>query len=259
MIFTRWDKFGGPRLSESSTSALYSSEPLPSINLLKTNSCGIQPLPILPESLPPSYAVTGCPQVKSGRTATVGAVLLRLLHASHELLTPVMTALQSQHQHYFFKPENDDDPPLGNSEYYPHDDADLLHSQGTANRDEPDAESKLTSDLNHLQKRRRVTRACDECRRKKIKCDGKQPCTHCTVYSYGKHPTYWTGFRYVSNHSAMQTALMISRRTVAAIPPHSMSRRSRRACTRRKPFSDSFCLIWTSMTPNSMRMRQRNR
>ena len=26
-----------------------------------------------------------------------------------------------------------------------------------------------------LQKRRRVTRACDECRRKKIKCDGKQP------------------------------------------------------------------------------------
>ena len=37
----------------------------------------------------------------------------------------------------------------------------------------------------NLQKRRRVTRACDECRRKKIKCDGKQPCTHCTVYSYG--------------------------------------------------------------------------
>lgn len=36
-----------------------------------------------------------------------------------------------------------------------------------------------------LQKRRRVTRACDECRRKKIKCDGRQPCTHCTVYSYG--------------------------------------------------------------------------
>lgn len=37
-----------------------------------------------------------------------------------------------------------------------------------------------------MQKRRRVTRACDECRRKKIKCDGKQPCTHCTVYSYGQ-------------------------------------------------------------------------
>lgn len=38
----------------------------------------------------------------------------------------------------------------------------------------------------HHQKRRRVTRACDECRKKKIKCDGKQPCTHCTVYSYGR-------------------------------------------------------------------------
>lgn len=38
----------------------------------------------------------------------------------------------------------------------------------------------------NLQKRRRVTRACDECRRKKIKCDGKQPCTHCQVYSYGE-------------------------------------------------------------------------
>lgn len=33
-------------------------------------------------------------------------------------------------------------------------------------------------------KRRRVTRACDECRKKKVKCDGKQPCLHCTVYSY---------------------------------------------------------------------------
>ena len=45
------------------------------------------------------------------------------------------------------------------------------------------------SDPKQMQKRRRVTRACDECRRKKIKCDGKQPCTHCTVYSYGELPT----------------------------------------------------------------------
>lgn len=34
-------------------------------------------------------------------------------------------------------------------------------------------------------KRRRVSRACDICRRGKIKCDGKRPCTHCTVYSFG--------------------------------------------------------------------------
>jgi Fungal Zn(2)-Cys(6) binuclear cluster domain. len=46
------------------------------------------------------------------------------------------------------------------------------------------ADPKLGQSL-PMQKRRRVGRACDECRRKKIKCDGKQPCTHCTVYSYG--------------------------------------------------------------------------
>ncbi|CAL1209734.1 unnamed protein product [Candida parapsilosis] len=33
-------------------------------------------------------------------------------------------------------------------------------------------------------KRRRVTRACDTCRSKKVKCDGRQPCIHCTVYSF---------------------------------------------------------------------------
>lgn len=28
--------------------------------------------------------------------------------------------------------------------------------------------------------------ACDECRRKKIKCDGRKPCFHCSVYGYGE-------------------------------------------------------------------------
>ena len=67
---------------------------------------------------------------------------------------------------------------------------------------QPDSDSGAPA----IQKRRRVTRACDECRKKvganalvpsstivktdsvapqKIRCDGKQPCTHCTVYSYG--------------------------------------------------------------------------
>lgn len=54
-----------------------------------------------------------------------------------------------------------------------------------------------------LQKRRRVTRACDECRRKKIKCDGKQPCTHCTVYSYGKLP--WS-----SSHGSLRRSMLTS-------------------------------------------------
>ncbi|RPB21954.1 hypothetical protein L211DRAFT_851166 [Terfezia boudieri ATCC MYA-4762] len=50
----------------------------------------------------------------------------------------------------------------------------------------PSMESSTSSShvVKPLLKRRRVTRACDECRRKKIKCDGKHPCTHCTVYSY---------------------------------------------------------------------------
>ena len=46
--------------------------------------------------------------------------------------------------------------------------------------------SQASTSAAPVQKRRRVTRACDECRRKKIKCDGMQPCTHCTVYSYGE-------------------------------------------------------------------------
>ena len=33
-------------------------------------------------------------------------------------------------------------------------------------------------------KRIRVSRACDTCRKRKVKCDGKHPCIHCTVYSY---------------------------------------------------------------------------
>ena len=70
-----------------------------------------------------------------------------------------------------------------------------MHWQSPAQGDDQALPSSPTSGatsssqqqkLSHpIQKRRRVTRACDECRRKKIKCDGKQPCTHCTVYSYG--------------------------------------------------------------------------
>ncbi|KAF7716872.1 Activator of stress genes 1 [Penicillium ucsense] len=51
-------------------------------------------------------------------------------------------------------------------------------------KDASPTDNGVTSQPLPLQKRRRVGRACDECRRKKIKCDGKQPCTHCTVYSY---------------------------------------------------------------------------
>lgn len=59
------------------------------------------------------------------------------------------------------------------------------HESANGDRGDEDAAESTQAQM-PVQKRRRVTRACDECRRKKIKCDGKQPCTHCSVYSYGK-------------------------------------------------------------------------
>ena len=63
-----------------------------------------------------------------------------------------------------------------------------IEPASTASDDDQDVATspKPVKSASAMQKRRRVTRACDECRRKKIKCDGKQPCTHCTVYSYGQ-------------------------------------------------------------------------
>ena len=60
------------------------------------------------------------------------------------------------------------------------------HSSDETSPNGTDPSGSLNRSNAPMQKRRRVTRACDECRRKKIKCDGKQPCTHCTVYSYGQ-------------------------------------------------------------------------
>lgn len=74
-----------------------------------------------------------------------------------------------------YSAENEEEPGLNDS--YLDDDP---------NHDGSPADGKLNQSI-PMQKRRRVGRACDECRRKKIKCDGKQPCTHCTVYSYGAH------------------------------------------------------------------------
>lgn len=71
--------------------------------------------------------------------------------------------------------ENEDDPTSLNDLKYSLQDDD--HHDSSQDASDPKSLP--------MQKRRRVGRACDECRRKKIKCDGKQPCTHCTVYSYG--------------------------------------------------------------------------
>ncbi|KAJ5774022.1 hypothetical protein N7457_008918 [Penicillium paradoxum] len=74
--------------------------------------------------------------------------------------------------------ENEEDPASLNEFKYSQDDDHHENHHENPTQD-PSADKALP-----MQKRRRVGRACDECRRKKIKCDGKQPCTHCTVYSY---------------------------------------------------------------------------
>lgn len=94
--------------------------------------------------------------------------------------------------------ENEEDSGLNDP--YPHDDGDP--SQPTSAQDASPADPKLTPQSLPMQKRRRVGRACDECRRKKIKCDGKQPCTHCTVYSYGADSARLTIFSVSTSHVA---------------------------------------------------------
>lgn len=88
-----------------------------------------------------------------------------------------------------------------------------------------------------LQKRRRVTRACDECRRKKIKCDGKQPCTHCTVYSYGKPLLAHSILKCMANPDALQTAHTTNPRTGEGTPHHNTLKHWRLDCSALKLFS----------------------
>lgn len=107
---------------------------------------------------------------------------------------------------------NEDDP--HDALHYAHEDPDSSHvpSQDPdpdihmGDDSFPDAKPKESLPM---QKRRRVTRACDECRRKKIKCDGKQPCTHCTVYSYG------TSLLSIGLDSPSRRGMHIANQTVA--------------------------------------------
>ena len=85
-------------------------------------------------------------------------------------------------------PSEYDEQLVSDAESMEDDGADVKHESSQTSPSGIGSAGKHAASLKpsgHLQKRRRVTRACDECRRKKIKCDGKQPCTHCTVYSYG--------------------------------------------------------------------------
>jgi Fungal Zn(2)-Cys(6) binuclear cluster domain len=96
-----------------------------------------------------------------------------------ELLNAV---LQLQHQHH--QHQESPSPPEDSPQLSPATAAAAAAGGTDLDVDDIDGSARPSAPL---QKRRRVTRACDECRRKKIKCDGKQPCTHCTVYSYGTY------------------------------------------------------------------------
>ncbi|KAL8727965.1 MAG: hypothetical protein Q9166_005730 [cf. Caloplaca sp. 2 TL-2023] len=79
--------------------------------------------------------------------------------------------------------ESDDEPSESHDGQWSTPQQSQNHQSGTGASHAPNHSGSPNASA-AMQKRRRVTRACDECRRKKIKCDGKQPCTHCTVYSY---------------------------------------------------------------------------
>jgi hypothetical protein len=97
-----------------------------------------------------------------------------------ELLNAVLLLQHQQHHHHQESPSPpEDSPQLSPAE------AEAVAAAAAAGDIDLDDIDGTSRPSVPLQKRRRVTRACDECRRKKIKCDGKQPCTHCTVYSYG--------------------------------------------------------------------------
>lgn len=84
-------------------------------------------------------------------------------------------------------PESYDDEAVIKSELWHSPGSGPAGDHGASSREPNESTSAQAPKISaSMQKRRRVTRACDECRRKKIKCDGKQPCTHCTVYSYGE-------------------------------------------------------------------------
>lgn len=95
-----------------------------------------------------------------------------------------------------------------------------------------------------MPKRRRVTRACDECRRKKIKCDGKRPCQHCTAYSYG------TSLCWPCLVSAYADMLQIA--PLISLPTGEGTRRrrttfklSKLGCDGPRPSYAPSCLTWT--------------
>ena len=112
----------------------------------------------------------------------------------------------------------------------PRDDSQVQYDIKGDSSDGGDAEGEAKP--HPMQKRRRVTRACDECRRKKIKCDGKQPCTHCTVYSYGEDPP----FGKPDNADMVKNVPMISHQIDGEILLPSILKLLSNDCRRQSPY-----------------------
>ena len=96
--------------------------------------------------------------VKSGRTLTISFKIPMGDFSKTPMQSPDPSP-SDQHE--------DDSP------WQAHEQHGVDSNPGTPEADTPTGE-KSNNSAAPMQKRRRVTRACDECRRKKIKCDGKQ-------------------------------------------------------------------------------------
>ena len=124
--------------------------------------------------------------------------------------------------------EVEDDSNHTSSQWQSHDNSNISPDDNAASASQQ--QQQLPRPTAPMQKRRRVTRACDECRRKKIKCDGKQPCTHCTVYSYGRPYLHNTVVMLCPGANVEKIALMISPQTDEGILRHIILRRWRTVC-----------------------------
>lgn len=56
-----------------------------------------------------------------------------------------------------------------------------------------------------MQTRKRVSRACDECRVRKARCDGIDPCEACQRRSRGWHPILWPENRLTDQSLQLQS------------------------------------------------------
>src|SRR5262245_14865554 len=95
--------------------------------------------------------------------------------------------------------------------------------------------SQYASPAPASRKRRRITRACDDCRRKKIKCDGKQPCESCADFHSGKPGSHLGTLLEFQTNLCSQSARMTGRQPVCGGPSRGTCKRWRRDSRKPRP------------------------